>query len=74
MRVGLSQDMFFGAAAFNGDISKWDVGRVTSMACMFSRAKAFNGDVSKWDVEKVIDMAVSRTHTAAIHGPTRQPT
>merc|ERR1712037_1024603 len=38
---------------FNGDISKWDVSRVTNMEALFNNARAFNGDISKWDVSKV---------------------
>lgn len=42
-------------AAFNGDISKWDVSNVTEMNGMFENSK-FNGDISKWDVSSVTDM------------------
>ena len=42
--------------AFNGDISKWDVSKVTDMFAMFWGATSFNGDISKWKVEKVTDM------------------
>ena len=35
-------NMFNGAAAFNGDISKWDVSEVTDMSYMFWLAKSFN--------------------------------
>ena len=44
------------AVAFNGDISKWDVSKVTDMSYMFSFAHLFNGDLSKWDVSRVLDM------------------
>ena len=47
--------MFFDAKSFNGDISTWDVSKVTNMLGMFRRAKLFNGDVSKWDVSNVTD-------------------
>ncbi|BAV95374.1 BspA family leucine-rich repeat surface protein [Ichthyobacterium seriolicida] len=50
------QSMFYGATAFNGDISKWDVSKVTNMNSMFRKATAFNGDISKWDVSKVTNM------------------
>ena len=46
-----------GAERFNGDISKWDVSRVTNICTMFSYTKSFNGDISKWDVSRVTNMA-----------------
>ncbi len=39
--------------SFNGDISMWDVSKVTTMQWTFLKAQAFNGDISKWDVSKV---------------------
>ena len=58
------------ADSFNGDISDWDVGRlsdadsfngdmwdVTDMSGMFSDADSFNGDISDWDVSSVTDMS-----------------
>ena len=36
--------MFYGGCVFNGDLSKWNVDRVTSMAAMFRQAPVFNGD------------------------------
>merc|ERR1719454_1235319 len=48
--------MFGVAAKFNGDLSKWDVSKVTNMHSMFADATSFNGDLSKWDVSKVTDM------------------
>merc|ERR1711959_37386 len=46
--------MFYGSR-FNGDLSKWDVSKVTGMISMFYYSK-FNGDLSKWDVSKVTNM------------------
>jgi len=46
-----------GQRLFNGDISKWDVSRVTDMNIMFASATSFNGDISKWDVSRVTDMS-----------------
>ena len=40
---------------FNGDISGWDVSRVTNMDSMFKNSK-FNGDLSKWNTENVENM------------------
>ena len=48
--------MFFGASAFNKDLSKWDVSAVTSMRLMFAYASAFNQDMSMWDVSAVTEM------------------
>ncbi len=47
--------------SFNGDISIWDVSKVTSMYYTFFMAKAFNGDISKWDVAKVTTMYRSKS-------------
>lgn len=41
---------------FNGDISKWNTGKVKDMSHMFYCSK-FNKDISKWDVSKVQDMS-----------------
>ena len=48
--------IFFKASNFTGDISKWDVARVTDMNEMFAYASSFNGDLSKWDVSKTYTM------------------
>jgi len=37
----------FRDSKFNGDISNWDVSKVTSMSNMFYKSQ-FNGDISKW--------------------------
>ena len=46
-----------GHSSFNGDLSRWDVGRVTDMNSMFADATSFNGDLSSWDVGRVTDMS-----------------
>ena len=43
---------------FNGDISNWDVSRVTYMSHMFGLTTAFNGDISTWNVARVTDMGM----------------
>lgn len=48
--------MFLGAAAFNGNLSAWNVRAVTDMSAMFDGAYSFNGDLSAWDVRAVTDM------------------
>ena len=47
---------FGGKSTFNGDISKWDTGRVTTMYYMFYSASAFNQDIGSWNTEKVTTM------------------
>ena len=42
--------------SFNGDISAWDVSRVTDMTRTFMQAKLFNCDISHWDVSRVTKM------------------
>ena len=44
------------AANFNGDISSWDVSRVTSLDSIFYKAEKFNQDIGNWDVSYVTDM------------------
>ena len=56
--------MFSHAAAFNGDISKWDVSNTRDMSGMFHGAKSFNGDLSKWAVSRATDMP-SMFHSAS---------
>ena len=45
-----------GLGTFNGDISSWDVSKVTNMGSMFNGATAFDQDISSWDVSKVTSM------------------
>ena len=39
-----------------GDISTWDVSRVTDMSSAFQDATIFNADLSRWDTRSVTDM------------------
>ena len=59
--------MFYGALAFNQDLSKWDVSAVTDMGAMFYGALAFNQDLSKWDVSAVTDMRFMFEDAAAFN-------
>ncbi|EGM8812970.1 BspA family leucine-rich repeat surface protein, partial [Campylobacter jejuni] len=43
--------MFEGCENFNGDLSKWDVSKVTNMDSMFKGCENFNGDLSKWGIK-----------------------
>jgi surface protein len=45
----------FRESDFNGNISQWDISKVTDMSHMFSCSK-FNGDISNWDVSNVMNM------------------
>ena len=62
-------NMFSGAAAFNQDISGWDVSNVTDMSFMFSRASAFNQDISGWDVSNVTSMSFMFSRASAYNQP-----
>ena len=41
----------FQYSLFDGDISQWDVSRVTNLSCMLSGSK-FSGDLSPWQLQK----------------------
>ena len=43
----------FNNSIFNGDISKWNIGKVLDMHDMFAQSK-FNKDISNWDISHVI--------------------
>ena len=43
-------------STFNGDISKWDTGKVTTMYDMFYQASAFNQDIGNWNTAQVTNM------------------
>ena len=54
-------EVFFKAlrvSTFNGDISKWNTEKVTTMYDMFYSASAFNQDIGSWNTEKVTDMDI----------------
>ncbi len=48
--------MFFGATAFNQDISGWDVSNVTNMSNMFQNVTGFNQKINNWDTGNVTHM------------------
>ncbi len=48
--------LFTSHKKYNGDISQWNVSKVTSMSNMFKGSK-FNGDISNWNTSKVVDMS-----------------
>ena len=43
----------FSYTNFNGDISDWDVSKVTNMEFMFYGCRNFNQDISSWNVSNV---------------------
>ena len=47
---------FGGKSTFNGDISKWNTGKVTTMEGMFYQASAFNQDIGGWNTAQVTHM------------------
>ena len=47
---------FGGKSTFNGDISKWNTGKVTTMEAMFYQASAFNQDIGGWNTAQVTHM------------------
>jgi surface protein len=49
--------MFVGASSFNGDVSGWDTGQMTSMRAMFAGASSFNQSLNSWDTGLVTDMS-----------------
>ena len=48
--------LFEYAVAFDQDIGKWHVSKVTAMRGMFQYASTFNQDISVWDVAAVTSM------------------
>ena len=46
---------FGGKSTFNGDISKWNTEKVTTMHYMFQVASAFNQDIGSWNTAQVTD-------------------
>ena len=56
--------MFSVAYAFNGDLSNWDVSKVTDMSYMFNSANVFNQDLSAWNTEKVVSCDYFSSYSA----------
>jgi len=54
--TGGAHEGFGGRSTFDGDISKWDTGKVTTMYYMFRDASAFNQDIGSWNTAQVATM------------------
>jgi len=63
--------LFRGASSFNGDISQWNTGKVTTMLSMFYEATAFNRDLA-WDTSQVTDMALLFRGASSFNGDISQ--
>ena len=50
--------MFYGATAFNRNLSAWNVSGVIKMYGMFSDAITFNQDLSGWDMSRVSNVGM----------------
>ena len=48
--------MFQTTTAFNGNISDWDISKVTNISYMFKSATAFNQNISGWNVSNVSNL------------------
>lgn len=49
-------NVFNGAAAFNGDISTWDTSQVTTINSMFHGAASFNQNIGSWNTANITNM------------------
>lgn len=58
--AGIFKDLtgcFNSCTSFDGDISSWNTGEVTSMKNLFYGASIFNQDIESWDVSAVTDFS-----------------
>jgi surface protein len=59
--------MFYGASAFNADISGWDTSSATNIGTMFQHASAFNADISGWDTSSATNIGTMFQHASAFN-------
>jgi surface protein len=62
--TGSAHQGFALKSTFDGDISKWDTGKVTAMGEMFFKASAFNQDIGSWNTAQVTTM-IAMFHSAS---------
>ena len=58
---------FSGKSTFNGDISKWDTGKVTTMYAMFYKATSFSQDIGNWNTARVTIMNTMFSYASAFN-------
>ena len=56
-----------------GEISNWDVSKVTSMRSMFAHARSFNQPLNKWNVSNVFDMVSMFQNATSFNQPLHAP-
>ena len=54
-------------STFNGDISKWNTEKVTTMYDMFYQASAFNQDIGSWNTARVTNMQAMFVRASAFN-------
>ena len=59
--------MFQSAILFNGDISNWNVSRVTTFDNMFNNATTFNQNIGSWNVTNGTNMAAMFQNATAFN-------
>ena len=65
--TGSASQGFGGKSTFNGDISKWDTGKVTKMSWMFWQATSFNQDIGDWNTAEVTRMNSMFSYASAFN-------
>ncbi len=55
-----------------GDISTWDVSRVTNMSCLFYGKEDFNDNINSWDVSNVTNMYSLFNNASSFNQPLNQ--
>ena len=61
------EGMLQGTRAFNSDVSRWDVSRVTEMGYLFAFSTTFNQPLASWNVQRVSSMRYLFSGAAAFN-------